>query len=363
MLKLFVSSLKMLYRDKQALFWAMAFPVIFAVVFGLFDFSQVPEVTIGVVAAEPSGVVSATLERGLREVDSFTVEERADLSAARADLIGGDLDVVLNVPAPARTEGSAGPRPAAIGVLYNQSNFDSNQFALSAIERIVDSMNLELAGVDRPVLSLEPEAIKGKSIEYYDFLLPGLVAMGVMNFAITGIAIAISRYREQRILKRILATPLRPGKFLVAQVLARLVLSVFQAGLILAVGVFAFGAHVYGSILWIFALATLANLVFLNIGFAVAGRAANPDAAQGIAQAVALPMMFLSGVFFPTDTLPNVVQAVVKWLPLTPLLEALRKVSVDGLSITDTGPQLAMLGGWVLVSFLIASRSFRFAEA
>ena len=128
-------------------------------------------------------------------------------------------------------------------------------------------------------------------------------------------------------------------------------------------GVFAFGANVYGNVLWIFVLATLANLVFLNIGFAVAGRAANPDAAQGIAQAVALPMMFLLGVFFPTENLPDIMQAIVRWLPLTPLLEALRKVSVEGLSITDTGPQLVMLGGWVVVSFFLATRMFRFARA
>ncbi len=360
--KLFVSSVKMLYRDKQALFWAMAFPVIFAVVFGLFDFSQAPEVTIGVVA-EPRSEASVALTKGLEEIDSFTVESRDDLEAARREVVDGDLGMVLVVPGENPSLRGRVGRGGEIQVVYNESNFESNQFALSAIERIVDGLNLQLAGVDRPAFAVEAEAVKGRSLEYYDFLLPGLVAMGVMNFAITGMAISISRYREQRILKRILATPLRPGKFLVAQVLARLVLSVFQAGLILAVGVFAFGANVYGNILWIFVLATLANLVFLNIGFAVAGRAANPDAAQGIAQAVALPMMFLSGVFFPTDTLPNVVQAVVKWLPLTPLLEALRKVSVDGLSITDTGPQMLMLGGWVIVSFFLATRFFRFARA
>ena len=360
--KLFTASMKMLYRDKQALFWAMAFPVIFAVVFGLFDFSQAPEVSIGVVA-ESESPASTALTKGLKEVDSFTVESRSDLEAARADVFVGELDMVLVVDQPATNQGGLAPPGWEIRVVYNESNFEANQFALSAIERIVDGLNLQMAGVRRPAISIESEAVKGRSIEYYDFLLPGLVAMGVMNFAITGMAISISRYREQRILKRILATPLRPGKFLVAQVLARLVLSVFQAALILAVGVFAFGANVYGNLLWIFVLATLANLVFLNIGFAVAGRAANPDAAQGIAQAVALPMMFLSGVFFPTDTLPNVVQAVVKWLPLTPLLEALRKVSVEGLSITDTGPQLVMLGGWVIVSFFLATRMFRFARA
>ena len=282
----------------------------------------------------------------------------SDLDAARQDLANGEVDVVLGVPAQRTTSA-----PASIRAFYNRSNFDLNQFAIGAVERIVNGLNLRLAGVASPPLRLRETAVEGKTVDYYDFLLPGLVAMGVMNFSIIGMSVAIARFREQRILKRILATPLAPVKFLSAQVLARLMLALAQAVLILAVGVFLFGGHVYGNVLWLLLLAVVANLIFLNIGFAVAGRASNPDAAQGLGQAVALPMMFLSGVFFPTDTLPNVLRQVVEFLPLTPLIEALRKISVDGLSIVDTGPQLALLGAWVIVSFFLASRSFRFGKA
>lgn len=360
--KLLVASIKMLYRDRQALFWAMAFPVIFTVVFGLFDFTDSPEATFAVVSEETSPV-SEALVSGLGEVESFTVEDRDDLAAARGDLVEGEVDVVLSVPAVAAGPDAAGVAATTVEAFYNEGNVDVNQFALDAVERIVSGLNLRLAGVTAPPVRLEPLGVEGRTVEYYDFLLPGLVAMGVMNFSIIGMAVAIARFREQRILKRILATPLRPLKFLSAQVLARLVLAVLQAALILAVGVFLFGAEIYGNVLWIFVLATVANLVFLNIGFAVAGRASNPDAAQGIGNAVALPMMFLSGVFFPTDTLPEVLQEVVRFLPLTPLIEALRMVSIEGQSILDTGPQLLLLGGWVVLSFFLASRVFRFARA
>jgi ABC-2 type transport system permease protein len=187
--------------------------------------------------------------------------------------------------------------------------------------------------------------------------------MGVMNASIIGMAVAISRFREQKILRRILATPLAPIRFLSAQVGARLVLSVIQSALILAVGIFLFGAELQGSLLWLFVLVTFANLIFLNLGFAAAGRAANPDAAQGIANAIALPMMFLSGTFFPTETLPTIVQWLVKFLPLTPLLEAIRMVSVEGEPITAASTQILALTIWVGVSYLMANRMFRFEEA
>lgn len=355
--KLFGASLKMLYRDKQALFWALAFPVIFVVTFGLFDFNQAPTVRIDVVGEQASPVYRA-LVGGLKQVGTFEVHEKASLPSARDELADGDVDVVLAVPA-AATPSS----PTSLDVLYNGSNFDTNQFALTTIQRIVDGMNLQAAGVTRPPIAVESKAVEAKTVRYYDFLLPGLVAMGVMNFSITGMAVAIARFREQRILKRILATPLPPVKFLSAQVMARLVLALVQAALILAVGVYLFDGHVYGNVVWLFVLATVANLIFLNLGFAVAGRVGNPDAAQGVASAIALPMMFLSGTFFPTDTLPKIMQTVVHYLPLTPLIEAMRTVAIDGRSITAAGSQLALLGGWVLVSFVLAAGMFRFAEA
>jgi ABC-2 type transport system permease protein len=353
MSKLTWASVKMLYRDRQALFWALAFPVIFTVVFGLFDFTASPEATFAVVTDRESPVSEALVD-GLGRTESFTIETAGDLDRARGRLRDGEVDVVLAIPA-SRPGGQI-----TVDLLYNESNADVNSFALGAVERVVNGLNLRLAGVTSPPVSVEEEGIAGKTVEYYDFLLPGLVAMGVMNFSITGMSVAVAQYREKRILKRILATPLRPVRFLTAQVLARLLLAVVQAALILAVGVFVFGAQVYGNVVWIFVLATVANLIFLNIGFAIAGRVANPDAAQGVASAVALPMMFLSGVFFPTDTLPSVLQSVVRFLPLTPLIEALRTVSVDGLSITETGPQLLLLGAWVLASFAIAGAAFRF---
>jgi ABC-2 type transport system permease protein len=255
--------------------------------------------------------------------------------------------------------------PAKTGdvkVIYDQKNANRNAGALAVVRAVVDNANLSMAGVSRPALKLVTTPVRARTSKYYDFLLPGLVGMGVMNFAITGMGIAVTRFREQQILKRILATPLRPARFLAAQVGARLVLSVVQAAVILAVGMVLFHGHVYGNILWMFVLAVVANLAFLNIGFAIAGRAPNPDAAQGMGQAVAIPMMFLSGVFFPLDTLPNIIHTIVRYLPLTPLLEALRKISIDGASITATGSELGQLGIWVVVTFLIASRSFRFAQ-
>lgn len=359
--KLTIASIKMLYRDKQALFYALLFPVIFAVIFGLFDFSSGPDVRIAVVEPSPSETGEALVE-GFKKVDGFTVVTRTDEARAVAELKDGDREAVAVVALASTKCPPSGACPILVRLLYNGAQIDRNGAALGAINQVIGELNLRLAGVPPPI-RVEARSVAAKTVRYYDFLLPGLVAMGVMNASIFGMAIEIARFREQRILKRILATPLRPAKFIGAQVASRLVLAMVQAVIILAVGVFAFNANVYGNVVWILILAAFANLIFLNLGFAIAGRAQNPDAAQGVANAVAVPMMFLSGVFFPVDTLPKILQQIVEYLPLTPLIEALRKVANDGGSIVDTGPQLLQIAVWIGLTFLLASRTFRFGEA
>jgi len=106
----------------------------------------------------------------------------------------------------------------------------------------------------------------------------------------------------------------------------------------------------------------LGNLIFLILGIAVAGRAPNSNTAASIANAVTFPMMFLSGTFFETSSLPSWLQEVVRFLPLTPLIKAMRKIAVDGDSITATGPELLLLVLWAAILFAVAARTFRFAE-
>lgn len=170
MAKLLIASLKLLYRDKQTLFWAMVFPVMFAVVFGLFDFSGTPEVSITIVSDRPS-VLGAQLEKALGRVESFRVSTGSSLAGETRRLKNGQADVVVGLPA----ETAPG---SALRVLYNRSNFQENQFALGVIDRVVGQMNLRMARITSPPVSIRQEAMAGRSIDYYDFLLPGLVAMG-----------------------------------------------------------------------------------------------------------------------------------------------------------------------------------------
>lgn len=184
---------------------------------------------------------------------------------------------------------------------------------------------------------------------------------GVMNAAVISVSAAMTQYREQKILKRILATPIPSRQFLAARGLARLVLSVGQVAVILIAGA-SIGGHIFGNILWIFVLAAAGTLVFLNLGFTIAGRARSVASAEATANATALLMLFLAGILFPVALLPSLVRPIVHLQSLTPLVSAMRKVALEGMPLAEIGTDLIVLGAWVVISFALAALSFKMGE-
>ena len=211
-----------------------------------------------------------------------------------------------------------------------------------------------------PMLHMQNQGIQGKPVDYFDFLMPGIIGMGVMTFSIIGMGTTIAQYRQQRILRRIQATPLKVRTFFIGQVLAWLILSLVQTAVIMTAGTIIFRAVIYGNYIWVIPLVVLANLTFLNLGFIVGSLSKSVQAASGLGNLLTMPMMFFSGVFFPTDSLPSIMAYAVKYLPLTLLLEALRGVLLAAQPLSDFSTQLVMLGSWVAVTAMIAVKTFKF---
>jgi ABC-2 type transport system permease protein len=355
---LFVADLKMIYRDRQALFWALAFPLIFLVIFALFDFEGPVSVRIAVVDRSQNEVSQEFLAN-LGTLEMLEIETETDEAAARQRIAEGDLSYLLIVPEGLSTSAGATGDTVSLTLVFDEDRVITNQMVAGLVQRFLGEANLSLQGV-RPLMDLRTEGISGRQVSYFDFLLPGLVGMGVMTFSIIGMASVLTLYRQQRILRRIQATPLRVRTFFAAQILAWLVLSLGQAAIILLAGTIIFGARVYGNVAWVVPLVILANLTFLNLGFIVGSIAKTVNAASGLGNAVAMPMMFLSGVFFPTDSLPTIMARVVAYLPLSPMLEAMRGVLLDANPLYEYPAQLALLVAWVVVTGVVAIRAFRF---
>ncbi|MCH7621153.1 MAG: ABC transporter permease [Chloroflexi bacterium] len=371
MLPLTLANLKMMARNRSTTFWALFFPLLLVVVFGLFEFDGFGSASLTVVdeAKTPN---SQLLIQSLSELEFLRLQNAGGgESAARAALEKGDLDYLLLIPAgfgeaPSPDPGSTS---AGVGLLVNANNVEQNQLVEAAVRHLVaESLSKEGPGdgaesvppsVSPASLSIESVAVT--QVRYFDVVLLGLVGLGIMSNSIISIAVKISTYRSQSILKRMLVTPLPIWKYFAAEIISYLMLAVIQAAIILAVGVFAFGAHVPGNLLWLLVLVILGSIVFLNIGFILSAWANTPSAASGMGNAISLPMMFFAGTFFSTASLPWVLPYLAEALPLTPMLSAMRAVSIDSASLWEVWPQLAVLTGWVVVTGLAAIKFFRFS--
>ncbi|MBT98644.1 MAG: hypothetical protein CL902_08450 [Dehalococcoidia bacterium] len=355
MVALVLANIKMMARNRQAIFWALFFPLMLVVVFGLFEVNGVGSADV-VVVDQSDGPRSEVLRERLNEIEFLDLQsDEIDVGEARKQVVDGDLGYLIIIP-----ELFDDPQSQTdVTLVYSTRNPDRNQLVDGAVRNLVSDIQSE-AGPVVPSLLLTADVIDVPEVDYFDNVLLGLLGLGIMMNSIISIAVRISTFRNQSILKRLLATPLPIWKFFAAEITAHVLLALVQAGIILALGVFVFGGHVHGNILWVLTITALGSIVFLNIGFILSAWAKSPAAASGMGNAVAMPMLFLAGTFFSTAALPWVLPEVSQVLPLTPMLAALRDVAIESEPIWDTWPYLAALGGWVVATALGAVKVFKF---
>lgn len=359
-LHLTLANLKMTVRNRQALFWALAFPLLFVGFFALVgNFAGESAERAAVIDNAQDGV-SASLIETLAGLDGLELEAspRSDESAARAEIADGELDYLLIIPT--GLESAAASASGGAEVVVAQSSGASG-IAAAEVGRALALADLRMAGIP-PTLSLKRETVDsaGGGFDFGAYMLPGLALWGIMSNSIIGVAVALANYREKKILHRIKASPMRARTFFAAQILSFMAISLIQAALILGFGSLAMGAAISGGLLAIGALILVCNMAFLNLGFIVGAFAKTASAASGLGNLVVLPLAMFSGVFFPTDLMPSFIGATTRWLPLFPMVEALRGIALGAQPLAAFGMEFALIAAWIALTAVAAVWVFRF---
>ncbi len=352
-LTLTVASLKMYFRDRQALFWSLLLPLMFMIIFGLMNFGSLGRVDLGVVDLADNSVSQGVLS-ALEEIEALAVSHESDRESARAAVEQGNRDLVLVIPA------GFGPsdEPLALEVLFNEARARESEVGFTVLRQVFDELSFSMTDAQR-LFVIEPTPAGDRNLRYIDFLMPGIVAMSIMQMGLFSVAFAFVQLKRQGILRRLLATPMRPASFIFAYVVTRLTVSILQTGVLVGVAVLFFDVQIAGNVFAIFLLALIGGAVFIGLGFAVSGWARSEETAAPIANVIALPMIFLSGVFFPREAMPDILETVTEYLPLTYLADSLRSVSVDGAALSSQWVGLAGLAVWLVVTYVAAVKLFR----
>jgi ABC-2 type transport system permease protein len=325
-------------REPEAVFWALLFPILLTVGLGI-AFRNQPAQVVRVAVTTPQ------IAEALRTESLIDVQELPEAKAEQA-LRNGKV-VLLVEPGP--DGGVVG------GVVYRFD--DTNPDARNA-RMVTDRVIQRAAGRADPVPASD-RLVREAGSRYIDFLVPGLVGSGIMSNAIWGTAFSIVDARRRKLLKRIVATPMPRHYYLLSHLIWRMALLALEVGVPLGFGRLAFGVPIRGSFADLILLGLVASLSFSALGLLIASRVRTIEAASGLTNLVIMPMWVLSGVFFSSDRFPNVVQPVIRALPLTAANDALRALLLQGASLGQLIPQIGVMSVWLALSFVLALKLFR----
>jgi len=359
---LYLASMKEFVRDRMSMFWTLAFPILFIVLFGLiFSGSGSVNFTMGMVVEDQGQVGQAlaqTFETIARQNNSPFKLETGSRQAEMNSLKKGNLDMVIVIPAGISAQ-VAQNQTAKVQMYYDPTRNQTNaQIEQTIINSIVGQFNQHYTRVSPP-LAVDTISVATKTLSSIDFLVPGILAMSLMQLGIFGTAQPLVALRQEQVLRRLGATPLPRWMLLTSQVLMRMTIALTQTALLVGIGIAAFNIHMEGNPLALLGIVLLGAATFISLGYLIAAFSPTVDAASGIGSAVNFPMMFLSGVFFPLALLPAFLTPVVRALPLTYLADAVRQVMINGTPAFPLTVDLAVLAGWVVVCTLVAARFFK----
>ncbi len=356
------ASLKAYYRNRVAIFFSLFLPLMIMVIFGLLNLggSNINE-TVGLVDQAKNDSSKQVVD-GLGKISVLKVQQ-GDENAEKAALAKGDIALVVVLPQTlgrSQQQGAAPgvPAPTKITAFGNTAKPQETEIARSIVQQFLDQQSFAQAKV-QPALQMDFQQVPGKSQTYTDFLVPGIIALSIMQTGVFSVAFAFVQQKQNGVLRRLMATPMKVPEFLAAQVSTRLIMAGVQVVILLLVGLLAFHFQLVGNIVELLLVAVLGSAIFIAVGFAVSGYAKDEQVVPAIANIIVLPMMFLSGIFYSRDNFPGWLHTVSGFLPLTYVTDALRTVSLDGTHLWNIKGDLLGMTVWLAIAVVAAVRLFR----
>ena len=342
--QLVLARLRAFYREPGAVFWVYGFPLLMVVALGIaFRANPVEKVTVDVQTAPGAEHVrDALLGRAGGKGLTFAVQI-SDEETGRRRLRTGKTDVIVLIS----PDGGYQYR-------LDRSRAES-RLARTAVHEALQ----QAAGRADAVPTLPDQEMLEPGSRYIDFLVPGLLGMGLMGGGLWGVGFAIVDMRIRKLLKRFVATPMRRSDFLLGIMISRLAFMIPEVLVILVFARLSFGVVVNGSMATVLVLILAGAFTFAGLGLLVASRAKTLETASGLMNLTMLPMWLLSGIFFSPDRFPQIVQPAIKVLPLTPLIDGLRAVMLEGASLGSQSVNVLILVAWGAVTFVLGIKWFR----
>ena len=345
--QLTLARLRELLREPEALFWVYGFPILMTLALGIaFRNQPVEQIVVDIVAGPASEATQDALSKSASP-ERFKTRVLPELEAVTR-LRTGRTDLVVM---PGNSADATGPP-------HYEYRFDATQ-PKSVLARSAVDDQLQRAAGRRDVAEVKLVRVDSPGSRYIDFLVPGLLGMSLMGGGMWGVGFVTVDMRRRNLLKRFLATPMKKSHFLAGLMVSRMLFMVPEVLILLVFARYAFGVVIHGSLAAVVLLILLGAVTFSGLGLLVASRAQTIEMVSGLMNLVMVPMWIFSGIFFSSERFPEAMQPIIQVIPLTPLIDALRAVMLEGAPLAAQLTRIGILCAWGAVSFALALRWFR----
>ena len=341
-------------RNKQYIVFSLILPLLILAIVGLNDGDNDP-IEIGIVNNSKSNLSQQFVDQ-LTSNNLFNIIQGSE-ETLRNELVNGDLMIVLIIPSAMDDK----VKSSNIKLLVDKSQAQFIQTIEPILNQSLLSIEREITG-RASMFNLVIEDVKSRTLSYIDFLLPGIMAFMLMNLSIAGSGFNVVEFRRRGILKRLFVTPIKPIDFVLAIVIARMVIVLGQLSIIFGFALAILDANIVGSVVSLYFVIMLSVLMFLTLGFSIGSLAKTQESVGVLATIFIYPQLVLSGIFFPIETLPEYIHPFAELLPLSLVADAMRSIANDGLELIGIYANFIGIGIWIVIGMIISTKLFVWKE-
>jgi len=348
------------FRDKVALFFTFVFPLIFLFIFGgIFGGNNSVSFKVAVLD-QSDGKISSEIISKLKEGKILEIDEEIkNVEQAKEKMQRSEVDAAITIPKDFGAVNSGTGLPSGqIEILFNQNNEQAAQTLGSILNDAMSAINKQLVATETP-FTVKTVSTALESQRRFDYTFAGLVGFSILGLGIFGPTTVFPQLKQKGVLKRYSTTTLKVRQYFIANALSSSVVGILSVATMFIAATIFFDLNMNGDYLSLAAIVVMGTITLFGIGLAVGGWAKNENQAAPLAQIITFPMMFLSGVFFPRFAMPEFLQKISEFFPLTPIVDGTRLIVTEGKTIFELGNQVGLLAIWIVIIYFIAFRTFR----
>lgn len=346
-------------RDPVTLIVLFAIPVLLLVLFGAFIGRDSSDMTLRVAVVNNSSEPFAeSFAKQLNDIEVLSINtDITGLDDAAARLKQGDIDGIIELP---NGFGALedGRSSGTVQLSSNARDQSSAEILSAVMSSVAEHNNAVITGTEAPI-QIARTTIEGMASKPIDVLYPMFTAMGIMMVGIFGVGSVIPSDKKTGILRRMRVTPLRSSQFIGGMVLAYVSIVLMIVALMTAIAMLLFQMEMRGDWLSFGVLILISSMLMIAIGVLIGGWAKNTTQSDIYGQIIFISSLAFSGLWLPRAMMPEWLRDITAFLPLTPIIEGMERIVVEGVVLTGLGFQLAVIVGWFVIVTVLGMKTFR----